>query len=128
MGVPIAAWITHSDQSMTAFLVTEMLKVGLIVREWQKREEMVTASTMRNVVRKLMTSQDRVVNYVLDLCIYLLYVCIIYAKFDVGRKLQESSVVLRRAREKRSVSMLHQTDGEFIHYAECGEEADDITG
>lgn len=49
MGVPIGSWITHYDQSMTAFLVTDMLKVGLIVREWQKREEMVIASTMRNV-------------------------------------------------------------------------------
>ncbi|XP_069148599.1 uncharacterized protein [Solanum lycopersicum] len=47
---------------------------------------------------------------------------------DFNKFFQESSVVLRRAREKRSVSMLHQTDGEFIHYAECGEEADDITG
>ena len=92
MGVPIGSWITHYDQSMTAFLVTDMLKVGLIVREWQKREEMVIASTMRNVVRKLMTSKDRVVNYVLDLCIYLFCVYIIYAKFGVGRKLQVSSL------------------------------------
>ncbi|TMW80405.1 hypothetical protein EJD97_020445 [Solanum chilense] len=54
---------------------------------------MVNASTMQNVVRKLMISQDRVVNYVLDLCIYLLYVCIFYAKFGGGgRKLQVSSL------------------------------------
>uniref|UniRef100_A0A3Q7JAK4 Uncharacterized protein n=1 Tax=Solanum lycopersicum TaxID=4081 RepID=A0A3Q7JAK4_SOLLC len=54
---------------------------------------MVNASTMRNMVRKLMTSQDRVVNYVLDLCVYLLYVCIFYAKVgELGRKLQVCSL------------------------------------
>ena len=47
MGVPIAAWLTHSDQLMTIFLVTNMSKVGLIVRKWEKHEEMVNASTIR---------------------------------------------------------------------------------
>ena len=50
MGVPIASWLTHSDQSMTVFLVTNMSKVGLIVRKLEKHEEMVNASTMRNVL------------------------------------------------------------------------------
>ncbi|KAI3471703.1 hypothetical protein Pfo_028353 [Paulownia fortunei] len=34
MGVPIAAWPMHSDQPTNAVLVTEILKVGLAVREW----------------------------------------------------------------------------------------------
>ena len=50
MGVPIAAWLTHFDKSMTVFLVTNMSKVGLIVRKLEKHEEMVNASTMRNVL------------------------------------------------------------------------------
>ncbi|PHT80672.1 hypothetical protein T459_13687 [Capsicum annuum] len=86
MGVPIAAWPMHGDQPRNGFLVTEvlkiglivrewekreelksitmgvpiaaeMLKIGLIVREWQKREELVSASTIENVVRKLMASE-----------------------------------------------------------------------
>ncbi|KAJ8548179.1 hypothetical protein K7X08_021415 [Anisodus acutangulus] len=58
MGVPIAAWPMHSDQPKNGFLVTEMLKIGLIVREWEKREELVSASTIKNVVRKLMASEE----------------------------------------------------------------------
>ncbi|KAF3647235.1 Zeatin O-xylosyltransferase [Capsicum annuum] len=58
MGVPIAAWPMHSDQPINGFLVTEMLKIGLIVREWEKREELVSASTIENVVRKLMASEE----------------------------------------------------------------------
>nr|UHH90516.1 UDP-glycosyltransferase [Nicotiana benthamiana]UXR81506.1 UDP-Glycosyltransferase superfamily protein [Nicotiana benthamiana] len=58
MGVPIAAWPMHSDQPINGFLVTEILKIGLIVREWEKREELVSASTIENVVRKLMASEE----------------------------------------------------------------------
>nr|XP_010319171.1 zeatin O-xylosyltransferase-like [Solanum lycopersicum] len=58
MGVPIAAWPMHSDQPNNGFLVTELLKIGLIVREWEKREELVSASTIENVVRKLMASEE----------------------------------------------------------------------
>uniref|UniRef100_M1DFL2 Glucosyltransferase n=1 Tax=Solanum tuberosum TaxID=4113 RepID=M1DFL2_SOLTU len=58
MGVPIAAWPMHSDQPRNGFLVTEVLKIGLIVREWEKREELVNASTIENVVRKLMASEE----------------------------------------------------------------------
>ncbi|CAN4080913.1 unnamed protein product [Withania somnifera] len=58
MGVPIASWPMHSDQPKNGFLVTEMLKIGLIVREWEKREELVSASIIENVVRKLMASEE----------------------------------------------------------------------
>ncbi|XP_055802329.1 zeatin O-glucosyltransferase-like [Solanum dulcamara] len=58
MGVPIAAWPMHSDQPLTIFLVTEILKIGLTVREWEKREELVSASAIENVVRKLMASEE----------------------------------------------------------------------
>ncbi|MCD7471469.1 hypothetical protein HAX54_011923 [Datura stramonium] len=60
IGVPIAAWPMYSEQPINyAFFVTEMLKIGLLVREWEKCDELVTASTIENVVRKLMESEDR---------------------------------------------------------------------
>ncbi|XP_059308879.1 zeatin O-xylosyltransferase-like [Lycium ferocissimum] len=58
MGVPMAAWPMHSDQPKNGFLVTEMLKIGLIVREWEKRDLLVSASTIENVVRKLMATEE----------------------------------------------------------------------
>ncbi|KAF3635987.1 Zeatin O-glucosyltransferase [Capsicum annuum] len=58
MGVPIAAWPMLSDQPMNSFLVTKILKISLIVREWEKREELVSASTIENLVRKLMASEE----------------------------------------------------------------------
>ncbi|KAG5568203.1 hypothetical protein H5410_064780 [Solanum commersonii] len=58
MGVPIAAWPMHSDQPINGFFLTEILKIGLLVREWEKREELVSASTIENVVRKLMASEE----------------------------------------------------------------------
>ncbi|KAM3237666.1 hypothetical protein T459_12825 [Capsicum annuum] len=58
MGVPIAAWPMHADQPKNGFLVTEILKIGLTVREWENREEIVSASTIENVVRKLMASEE----------------------------------------------------------------------
>ena len=48
----------HSDQEINGFLVMEMLKIGLIVREWEKRKELVSASIIENVVRKLMASEE----------------------------------------------------------------------
>ncbi|GER25846.1 UDP-glucose glucosyltransferase, partial [Striga asiatica] len=57
-GVPIAAWPMHSDQPTNAKLVTEILKVGLPVREWSKTREVVKASTIENAVRCLMASED----------------------------------------------------------------------
>ncbi|CAA3016825.1 zeatin O-glucosyltransferase-like [Olea europaea subsp. europaea] len=58
MGVPIAAWPMHSDQPRNAVLITEILKTGLIVREWERREELVKASTIENIVRRLMASEE----------------------------------------------------------------------
>ncbi|XP_047267001.1 zeatin O-xylosyltransferase-like [Capsicum annuum] len=58
MGVPIAAWPMHADQPKNGFLVREILKVGLTVREWENREKLVNASTIENVVKKLMASEE----------------------------------------------------------------------
>ncbi|PIM99394.1 UDP-glucuronosyl and UDP-glucosyl transferase [Handroanthus impetiginosus] len=57
-GVPIAAWPMHSDQPRNMVLITEELKMGLVVREWAQRLELVKASTIENVVKRLMASEE----------------------------------------------------------------------
>ncbi|KAK1290204.1 Zeatin O-xylosyltransferase [Acorus calamus] len=54
MGVPMAAWPMHSDQPRNAMLVTEVLGVGVGVREWGRREEVVRAEAVEEAVRRLM--------------------------------------------------------------------------
>ncbi|KAG6603198.1 Zeatin O-glucosyltransferase, partial [Cucurbita argyrosperma subsp. sororia] len=58
MGVPIAAWPMHSDQPRNAVLITELLRVGLLIREWANRNELVMATTIENAIRKLMASKE----------------------------------------------------------------------
>ncbi|XP_027367637.1 zeatin O-glucosyltransferase-like [Abrus precatorius] len=58
MGVPIAAWPMHSDQPRNSVLITEVLKVGLVVKEWAKRDELVTASVIEKAVRRLMETKE----------------------------------------------------------------------
>ncbi|KAL2524579.1 UDP-glycosyltransferase 72B3 [Abeliophyllum distichum] len=58
MGVPIAAWPMHSDQPRNSVLITEILKTGLFVREWGQRGGLVKASTIENVVKRLLASEE----------------------------------------------------------------------
>ncbi|KAI9080766.1 hypothetical protein K1719_037279 [Acacia pycnantha] len=58
MGVPIAAWPMHSDQPRNRVLMTEVLKVGLVVKDWARRDEIVTASDIEKAVRRLMTTKE----------------------------------------------------------------------
>ncbi|KAL8479183.1 hypothetical protein ACS0TY_026158 [Phlomoides rotata] len=58
MGVPIAAWPMHSDHPVIALFVAEMLKAGLVVRDWARRDELVKASTISNVVGRLIASEE----------------------------------------------------------------------
>ncbi|CAA3013116.1 zeatin O-glucosyltransferase-like [Olea europaea subsp. europaea] len=58
MGVPIAAWPMHSDQPRNAMFTTDILKIGILVREWTKQGELVKASMIENVVRRLMASDE----------------------------------------------------------------------
>ncbi|XP_010279538.1 PREDICTED: zeatin O-glucosyltransferase-like [Nelumbo nucifera] len=58
MGVPIAAWPMHSDQPRNTMLVTKVLKVGIVVGEWQRREELVSSLTIENAITKLMASEE----------------------------------------------------------------------
>ncbi|KAK7392921.1 hypothetical protein VNO78_21371 [Psophocarpus tetragonolobus] len=58
MGVPIATWPMHSDQPVNAVLITEVLKVGLVVKHWAQRNALVSASVIENAVRRLMATKE----------------------------------------------------------------------
>lgn len=58
MGVPIAAWPVHSDQPNNAVLVTRILKVGFLVKEWSRREQVVEAAAVEKAVIRLMSSKE----------------------------------------------------------------------
>lgn len=57
MGVPMAAWPMHSDQPKNTVLVTQVLQVGLAVKDWESRERVVMASVVENAVRRLMETE-----------------------------------------------------------------------
>jgi cis-zeatin O-glucosyltransferase len=48
----------HSDQPKNSVLITQVLKVGLLVRDWSKRDELVAASDIENAVRTLMDTKE----------------------------------------------------------------------
>ncbi|KAI3471700.1 hypothetical protein Pfo_028350 [Paulownia fortunei] len=57
MGVPIAAWPMHSDQPRNAVLMTKLLKIGLVVKDWAERDKTVTSSTISGALKRLMGSE-----------------------------------------------------------------------
>ncbi|KAL0428522.1 UNVERIFIED_CONTAM: Zeatin O-xylosyltransferase [Sesamum latifolium] len=58
MGVPTAAWPMHSDQPRNTMFVTQVLNMGIVVKEWEQRAEIVKASAVENAVRRLMASEE----------------------------------------------------------------------
>ncbi|XP_072962557.1 zeatin O-glucosyltransferase-like [Typha angustifolia] len=58
MGVPIAAWPEHSDQPVNALFVTKYLKVGVMVREWDRREEIVAAKDIEEAINKVLVYDE----------------------------------------------------------------------
>ncbi|KAH0673297.1 hypothetical protein KY284_024384 [Solanum tuberosum] len=57
VGLLVRDWAPQTE--ILAHSSIEMLKIGLVIREWdKKRDEVVTASTIDNVVRKLMASEE----------------------------------------------------------------------
>ncbi|GMN73185.1 hypothetical protein TIFTF001_053655 [Ficus carica] len=58
MGVPIGAWPMHSDQPRNTVLITKVLKVGTVVRDWSRRNEVAAADTIGEGVKKLMASEE----------------------------------------------------------------------
>lgn len=58
MGVPVAAWPMHSDQPRNAMLMTKVLKVGMYVRDWTLRKELVRSTVVEEVIRRLMATDE----------------------------------------------------------------------
>ncbi|KAL2466028.1 UDP-glycosyltransferase 73C3 [Abeliophyllum distichum] len=58
MGVPIAAWPMHSDQPRNSILITKVLKIGLEVQDWARRDEIVSAMAIEKAVRRLMDTEE----------------------------------------------------------------------
>ncbi|XP_059310381.1 zeatin O-xylosyltransferase-like [Lycium ferocissimum] len=57
-GVPLATWPMLFDHPRIAVLVTKVLKIGIVVKDWEKRDELITSTTVETVVRKLMASAE----------------------------------------------------------------------
>ncbi|KAF5761893.1 putative trans-zeatin O-beta-D-glucosyltransferase [Helianthus annuus] len=58
MGVPIVAWPMHSDQPRNAFLITDILRIGVLVKNWERRNELVKANVVAKAVKTLMGSEE----------------------------------------------------------------------
>ncbi|KAL3534389.1 hypothetical protein ACH5RR_002850 [Cinchona calisaya] len=57
-GVPIAAWPMHSDQPRNCMLITKLLKIGIVVNDWECRDQLVRPSDIVNAVRRLIDSKE----------------------------------------------------------------------
>ncbi|KAL5546356.1 hypothetical protein UlMin_006043 [Ulmus minor] len=58
MGVPLATWPITVDQPWNGVLLAEVLKVGLSVWKWERRDELVTSSMIKEAVKRLMGSKE----------------------------------------------------------------------
>ncbi|KAM0866470.1 hypothetical protein ACQ4PT_042608 [Festuca glaucescens] len=57
-GKPILAWPMHSDQPWDAEFLCKYLKVGLLVRPWEKHGEVVPAAAIQEVIEEAMVSDN----------------------------------------------------------------------
>ncbi|XP_047065923.1 cis-zeatin O-glucosyltransferase 1-like [Lolium rigidum] len=60
-GKPILAWPMHSDQPWDAELICKYLKVGLLVRQWKKHDQVVPAEAIQEVIEEAMLSENGMV-------------------------------------------------------------------
>ncbi|XP_074280208.1 zeatin O-glucosyltransferase-like [Silene latifolia] len=58
MGVAMATWPMHSDQPRNAVFVTQVLRIGTVVREWSRRSELVRSSDVVSAVTRLIASEE----------------------------------------------------------------------
>ncbi|XP_009777653.1 zeatin O-glucosyltransferase-like [Nicotiana tabacum] len=58
MGVPIVAWPMHSDQPRNTVLITKILKVGIVVKDWARRDDLIVSTKIEMAVRILMASEE----------------------------------------------------------------------
>ncbi|XP_071740897.1 zeatin O-glucosyltransferase-like [Rutidosis leptorrhynchoides] len=57
-GVAVAALPCHSDHLHNAFLLSNVLGIRLVVRDWVCRDELLMVMMVEKVVRKLMDTSD----------------------------------------------------------------------
>ncbi|VFQ95371.1 unnamed protein product [Cuscuta campestris] len=57
-GVPMATWPIQYDQARNAVLMTEVLKIGIAVKDLERREEVITAAAIEAAVRRLIGSAE----------------------------------------------------------------------
>ncbi|XP_078176580.1 cis-zeatin O-glucosyltransferase 2-like [Carex rostrata] len=58
MGVPMLTWPMHSDQPWNSVLVSNYLKVGVIVRDWDRRKEVLLAEEIEKIIKQVMDSDS----------------------------------------------------------------------
>ncbi|XP_055831090.1 zeatin O-xylosyltransferase-like [Solanum dulcamara] len=58
MGVPIATWPMRFDQPRNAIFVKDVLKIGVVVKHWDRRDDIIDSTTINNCVKKLMSSAE----------------------------------------------------------------------
>ncbi|CAH9146846.1 unnamed protein product [Cuscuta epithymum] len=60
-GVPLATWPIQYDQARNAILVTDILKIGIAIKDWARRDDLISSVTICNVVRRLIAFEEGVV-------------------------------------------------------------------
>ncbi|KAL6530479.1 hypothetical protein OROMI_028368 [Orobanche minor] len=58
MGKPIIAWPMHSDQPKNAVLMTKVLRIGVQIKDWARRDEVISSDAVEKAVRRLMSSDE----------------------------------------------------------------------
>ncbi|XP_055835304.1 zeatin O-xylosyltransferase-like [Solanum dulcamara] len=58
MGIPLATFHMVFDQPRNAVLITNVLKIGIEVKDWERRDELITSTTIETTIRKLMASSE----------------------------------------------------------------------
>lgn len=58
MGVPIATWAMHSDQPRNAMLITKVLKLGIVVKDWTPENDLVEPLHIEIAVKRLIASEE----------------------------------------------------------------------
>lgn len=58
MGVPIITFPMHSDQPRNEILVTDYLRAGAKVREWDRHEEVASAAEIEEAIKRVMVLDE----------------------------------------------------------------------
>ncbi|KAL9243180.1 hypothetical protein vseg_017100 [Gypsophila vaccaria] len=60
MGVPVIAYPMHSDQPLNSVLVTQVLRIGFLIKDnyWETRWQVTSSDIMEKAVKRLMGSEE----------------------------------------------------------------------